>query len=442
MEENPPTERRSTPRARAPRPAFSAPQQPEKADKPAERAPRRAAKAAPPVTFQPPGAEDHPGEGSANRPSGTRRRPVPAQPTNEPAAPTPGNQPAPGGRPQSSSQTEPGNRTEPGSPAQAGRPSKARPPKAAPQPAPARPVESNDAAVPARPAKAAAKKAAPAKRAPRKAAKTPPPALQPAESQPAATTPVDATPAEPEPVAAEPVAAKAGEPAETQTGSGIEANPQRQPQKRTDPWAQLIADPAHAPELLALAAVQTIGPRAKAWAAQTRAAYPTADDAALARLATRQFTRFGGVASVFGAIAGSYAPAALLAGAALTHAELVLHLAAAYRQDPTDPQRAAEILVIARVHATKEEAEAALASARRPAYDESVSLTEAIVRLGRLIAARSGGSWTAARLVNRYFPGTSLLTAVLSSTASAQGAAARAAAFYRSQVSSESGSSV
>src|SRR5262249_53336130 len=57
----------------------------------------------------------------------------------------------------------------------------------------------------------------------------------------------------------------------------------------TEPWAKLIADPRHAPELLALAAVQTIGPRAQEWIARTRAAYPTASDRAIARLATLQF---------------------------------------------------------------------------------------------------------------------------------------------------------
>jgi hypothetical protein len=98
--------------------------------------------------------------------------------------------------------------------------------------------------------------------------------------------------------------------------------------------------------------------------------------------------------------------------------------------------------VIAKIHPTLDEAERALVDARKPAYDDAGNLTDAIYRLGRLLFARSSGSWTAARLTNRYFPGASLLTAVLTSTASAQGAAARANSFYRSQVSSESGSSV
>jgi len=44
--------------------------------------------------------------------------------------------------------------------------------------------------------------------------------------------------------------------------------------------------------------------------------------------------------------------------------------------------------------------------------------------------AQTGG-WTAVRLANRYFPGTSLLAAALTSTASAQMTAARAEAYYK-----------
>ena len=201
-----------------------------------------------------------------------------------------------------------------------------------------------------------------------------------------------------------------------------------------DGWSKLLASPGHTPELLALAAVQTIGPRARDWSLRTRAAYPAASNRALARLAKQQFTRFGSLTSVFGAIAGSYAPITLLGTAAVTHAEIVLHLAAAYGLDPTDPQRAADLLVITRVHPTRSDAEEALA-------DESGGLSSAVWRVGRAVAAQTGG-WTAVRLANRYFPGTSLLTAVLTSTASAHGAAARANTFYRSQVSRSSGSNV
>ena len=198
---------------------------------------------------------------------------------------------------------------------------------------------------------------------------------------------------------------------------------------RTEPWAKLIADPGHAPELLALAAVQTIGPRARDWAARARDAYPTASDRALARLAKQQFTRFGGLGSIFGAVAGSYAPITLLGTAAVTHAEIVLHLAAAYGLDPMAPERAVDLLVLTRVHPTRSEAEAALASARVPAYEDG-GLSGAVWRLGRMVATQTGG-WAALRLANRFFPGTSLLAAILTSSASAQAVAARADSHYR-----------
>ncbi|MGX6604527.1 hypothetical protein ACWKSP_20685 [Micromonosporaceae bacterium Da 78-11] len=211
----------------------------------------------------------------------------------------------------------------------------------------------------------------------------------------------------------------------------------------TEAWAKLLADPGHAPELLALAAVQTLGPRAQEWADRTREAYPRASDQALARLATRQFTRFGSLGSVFGAVAGSYAPLALLGTAAVTHAEVVLHLAAAYGLDPTDPQRAVDLLVLTRVHPNRLDAEAALAAAKRPAYDGDGGFTGAMWRLGRLVAAQTGG-WSALRVANRYFPGASLLAAVLTSHASAESIGVRANSYFRAQiqVSQEAGSRV
>jgi len=87
---------------------------------------------------------------------------------------------------------------------------------------------------------------------------------------------------------------------------------------RTEAWTKIVADPGHSPELLALAAVQTLGPRAGEWASRTSDAYPTATSAGKARLAIRQLTRFGTLSSVFAAVAGSYAPLALLGTAAVT----------------------------------------------------------------------------------------------------------------------------
>ena len=199
--------------------------------------------------------------------------------------------------------------------------------------------------------------------------------------------------------------------------------------ERTEAWARLIADPGHSPELLALAAVQTLGPQAQEWADRMRDAYPNASPDGIARLASQQFVRFGTVSSVFAAVAGSYAPLTLLGAAALAHAELSLHVAAAYGLDPTDPARAADLLLLTRVHPTREDAEAALTASREHSYEGS-GLTDAAWRLGRMVAVQAGG-WMALRAANRFFPGTSLLAAVLTSRAAARTVAARANLFYR-----------
>jgi len=267
----------------------------------------------------------------------------------------------------------------------------------------------------ATPVKAAAETATPAAKA--QPAPTEGNAPSERQTQVATTSPAAEPPAQPGPVV--PTLPRPAAPA---------TDPVSAP-ARTEVWAGIIADPAHSPELFAVAATQTIGPRAIQWARRTRAAYPTATPAAVARLAELQFTRFGSVSSLLAAVAGSYAPVALLGAAAFTHAELALHIAAAYGFDPTDRARAADLLVLTRVHAEREDAEAALAAAQEHSY-ENAGLTEATWRLGRMIAAQAGG-WAALRAVNRYFPGTTLLAATLTSRGAARSLAARATLFYR-----------
>jgi hypothetical protein len=211
-------------------------------------------------------------------------------------------------------------------------------------------------------------------------------------------------------------------------------------EKRTEPWSQLVANPGHAPELLALAAAQIIGPRAADWAARMRDRYPHATDEGLARLAERQFIRFGGVGSVFAAAAGSYAPLALLGSNALTYAELILHVAAAYRVDPTDRQRAVDLLVLTHVHATPEDAEAALTAAEQPAYEEETHLTDAVWRLARMASAQAA-VWAVVKSVNRVFPGVTFLSAVITSRSGVRTVGTRATRFY-SQLSQDAGNRV
>ena len=119
----------------------------------------------------------------------------------------------------------------------------------------------------------------------------------------------------------------------------------------------------------------------------------------------------------------------------------MLHIAAAHGFDPVDEQRAVDLLVLTKVHPSAADARAALSTAKQPAYEEEDGgITDAVWRLGRLFATQAG-TWAAIRTVNRLLPGTSLLTAVLTSRSSAQALAARAYRYY-SQESQALGSRV
>lgn len=418
------------------------------------------------MTFQPPSAEDHPDE----VPEAPRKAAEVPQEGAIPAQPSRAARKAVNEEQTPAKKVAPVKKTAPAkkaAPAKAAPPAKRAPRKVAPakaaDPAPTKATDPAKAAdqTPAK-ATGSAKAADPAPAAqtpasgttdtpeattlnpeittpvaPSRATELPPPAEKPAETsseKPAGTSseeptekPAAISPEKPaatsssEKPAEKPAATSPGKPAKKLDRTAAE----KAEKARTEAWAKLIADPGHAPELLALAAVQAIGPRARDWAARTRGAYPTAGNAALARLATKQFTRASGLGSVFGVIGG---PLALVSTAAITHAELILHLAAAYGLDPTDPERAVDLLVFTRVHESRGAAEAALEAARRPVYEDG-GVAGAAWRMGRVVAAQAGG-WGVVRLVNRYLPGVSLLSACLAGHAAAQTTASRASRHY------------
>ncbi|WP_240925798.1 hypothetical protein [Micromonospora sp. CMU55-4] len=196
---------------------------------------------------------------------------------------------------------------------------------------------------------------------------------------------------------------------------------------------QLRDHPGFAPELLALAAVDALGPRAREWVAQVRRAYPEADADGVARLATRRFVRMAGTGGALAAGAGMFAPVAELAAVLWTQANLVLHLAAAYGRDPAHPDRAAELLVLTLVHPDEGTARAALGAARaadEPADGPWGRVAEAAWRLATPVAAQAGG-WLGLRLAARRLPGAAALAATIGGTATAERVAARAVARYR-----------
>ncbi|MFD6681097.1 hypothetical protein [Micromonospora parva] len=197
--------------------------------------------------------------------------------------------------------------------------------------------------------------------------------------------------------------------------------------------ARVLDHPGFAPELLALAAVRALGPGAAGWAAGLRTRYPDASADGLGRLATRRFVRSAGAGGATAALAGVFAPVAELAAVLWTHAELVLHLAAAYGKDPTHPDRAVDLLVLTQVHPDRESAVAAVAAAESagdPVEGAWPRAAEAAWRLAAPLTAQAGG-WVALRLVARLLPGAAVLAAALGDAAAADRLAARAVAVYR-----------
>jgi hypothetical protein len=197
--------------------------------------------------------------------------------------------------------------------------------------------------------------------------------------------------------------------------------------------ARLLDHPGYAPELLATAAVEALGPSARSWAERLRATYPNAPADGLARLAIRRFVRLAGAGGAASAVAGLFAPVAELVLVSWTQAGLVLHLAAAYGHDPAHPDRVADLLVLTQVHPDDASARDALAAAERaePADEHGLHrLAEAAWRLGVPLAAQAGG-WLALRLAARLLPGAGTLAAAAGDSAATERLAARAVARYR-----------
>ncbi|MEU5553390.1 hypothetical protein ABZ738_26790 [Micromonospora sp. NPDC047793] len=244
------------------------------------------------------------------------------------------------------------------------------------------------------------------------------------------TTRPEPAPGKPTPTAPEPRPQTAPEPAPL---DAIEAGlVGRTPDLRML-VSRLLEHPGYAPELLALTAVEALGPGAAAWARRLRQRYPEADGDGLARLADRRFVRQAGVGGATAALAGVFAPVVELVAVLWTQASLVLHLAAAYGRDPADPERAVELLVLAQVHPDEASARSALAAARTadgPGEQPGPRAAEAAWRLAAPLAAQAGG-WLALRWASRLLPGAAVVTAAVGDSAAAQRLSSRAVAAYR-----------
>ncbi|GII25467.1 EcsC family protein [Planosporangium mesophilum] len=301
----------------------------------------------------------------------------------------------------------------------------ARPPQDQVQPS-AAPAESPTPA-PATAKKAPAKKA-PAKKAPAK----PEEATKPVEAVTAEMTPkpVDAV----KPAEASKVMAPLTAPAVPPTPIAARPAPTPPPTSvQRHLWPIIKTSPGYATELLALAAVERLGPQAADHLRWLRDTYPGADPDGLARIAAARSVR---QARTQGAMAGLVGPLAVFAETAALlwlQARLVLDIAAVYGREPADPDRAAELLTLLGVHPDATAARQALAVAREVVDDgpdggyDAPRVTVPLVR----VAGRAVMRMSTARQAARIVPGAgAALTAILDGR-STELLAARAAKLYR-----------
>jgi uncharacterized protein (DUF697 family) len=188
--------------------------------------------------------------------------------------------------------------------------------------------------------------------------------------------------------------------------------------------------PTQAAELLALAAVARYGPGAATNIDWLRDQYPNASGAGVARAAAHRFVR---QARNRGAASGLAGPLAVLLDAGTLHAlhaDLILHIAAAHGEDPTAPERAAELLYLLGVHDSAAEARTAVSSAIEvsggAAEGDPSRLARPIVRTLAVGVLRLG-----ARRMLRLIPGAGALIGAIANARATDEMVTRALRFYR-----------
>jgi hypothetical protein len=191
--------------------------------------------------------------------------------------------------------------------------------------------------------------------------------------------------------------------------------------------------PAHAAELLALAAVAHYGPGAAANVRWLLESYPNASREGIARAAAHRFVR---QARNRGAVAGLAGPLAVLIDAGALHAlhaQLILNIAAAHGKDPTAPERAAELLYLMGVHESAAAANTAVSSAIEPATGAAGSGDPS--RLGRPLARTLtfGALRVGARRVLRLIPGAGAVIGAIANARATDEMVTRALRFYRTR---------
>ena len=279
-------------------------------------------------------------------------------------------------------------------------------------------------------AKKTAAKKAPAKKLAKPAGEHLELIVAPEEAIPEEAIPEEATPAE---ASRQQTVPERGTPAPAIAEVVVPAPVVPEPLKGPAPGAGGI-DPAYLPEVLAVAAVDRLGDTARRRVAWYAVRYPGVGADAVSRAITREFVRR---ARRQGFAAGVAGPVGLLieaAGVNWLQAKLVLHLAAAYGHDPLDRRRAAELLVLQRVHGSIEAAEAAIRAAEQESGAGRAGRGAVLSRLSGPLARAMGGGLlqaAAARFARRLVPGAGAVLGSVAAARSTEMLAARAVRYYR-----------
>jgi hypothetical protein len=203
-------------------------------------------------------------------------------------------------------------------------------------------------------------------------------------------------------------------------------------------WQQMRSDPQYAPEHLALEAVRRLGPAARDWAERMRAIHPGIHPDVLVQWAVRRFTnhaRLSGAVSGAAGLPGAVVDVGVLAW---TQARMVLHVAAAYGYDPTHPERAADLLVLQRVHKAAQAARMALGVAAGRERAAVLFTRAAAMPIGRVMLrlgvklAQMAGVRAVKRIFAKVVPGASIILGTWANSAATKDLARRAVAHYGS----------
>jgi EcsC protein family len=191
-------------------------------------------------------------------------------------------------------------------------------------------------------------------------------------------------------------------------------------------WERLRADPARAPEHIALAAGEAHGPAAAAWV--KRSGRPTGHD--LARDAVRQHVRWSRLTGGATGLGGFTTMAADIASLAWIQSRMVFFVAAAYGWDPLDGMRPAELLVLQGVYSDPYAAREALdGTGTHMLAAMAGSLAERDRRLLQRLLLLVG-TWGAKRIGGKAIPGFASVYNAIANGGDTKNLGRRTMAFY------------